>query len=196
MSNLNEIVLSGKNLEFWLEHSGLIKTLANNQGIYLKDVANTEFVVSKDIFAQSPNKETDWKLFVELASDSKTYSISKGRQDLISNINYDSQNAYTPRQAAEMLDYLMFNTPRAPNANIRMIETPEPPPVSPPNSRPVVPEQAPAVPEQAPAVPIQAPAQENLITPIPQKSRGGKTKKQKQQQQKRASAKRQTRSKH
>jgi len=183
MSNLNEIVLSGNNLAFWLEHSGLIKTMANNQGIYLKDVANTEFVVSKDIFAHSPNKEEDWKLFVELASNSNTYSLSKGRQELISNINYDSTNGYTPRQAAEMLDYLMFNTPRAPNANIRIIETPEP----------QVPVPPPAVPEQASAS-RQVPVQENLITPIPQKSRGGKTKKQKQQ--KRTAAKRQTRSKH
>ena len=191
MSNLNTIALTGKNLEFWLEHSGLIKTLANNQGIYLKDVANTEFVVSKEMFAHSPNKEMDWALFVELASDSNTYSLSKGRQDLISNINYDSSNGYTPRQAAEMLDYLMFNTPRAPNANIRMIEIPEQAPAV-PHRAPAVPEQAPAVPEQAPAVPEQAPAvpQEALITPIPQKSKGGKTKRQKQKQQKRASTKR------
>jgi len=191
MSNLNTITLTGKNLEFWLEHSGLIKTLANNQGIYLKDVANTEFVASKDMFAQSSNKEEDWKLFVELASNPNTYSLSKGRQELISNINYDSSNGYTPRQAAEMLDYLMFNTPRAPNANIRMIEIPE-------AEAPAVPEQAPAqpeaqkeVPEQAPAQP-EAPKQELLITPIPQKSKGGKTQRQKQ---KRTSAKRQTRSK-
>jgi hypothetical protein len=181
MSNLNTITLTDKNLEFWLEHSGLIKTLANNQGIYLKDVANTEFVASKDMFAQSSNKEEDWKLFVELASNPNTYSLSKGRQELISNINYDSSNGYTPRQAAEMLDYLMFNTPRAPNANMRMIEIPE--------------AQAPAVPEQAPAQPEaqkEAPKQELLITPIPQKSKGGKTQRQKQ---KRTSAKRQTRSK-
>jgi hypothetical protein len=191
MSNLNTITLTDKNLEFWLEHSGLIKTLANNQGIYLKDVANTEFVASKDMFAQSSNKEEDWKLFVELASNPNTYSLSKGRQELISNINYDSSNGYTPRQAAEMLDYLMFNTPRAPNANIRMIEIPE-------AEAPAVPEQAPAqpeaqkeVPEQAPAQP-EAPKQELLITPIPQKSKGGKTQRQKQ---KRTSAKRQTRSK-
>jgi hypothetical protein len=187
MSNLNTIALTGKNLEFWLEHSGLIKTLANNQGIYLKDVANTEFIASKDMFAHSHNKEIDWKLFVELASNPNTYSLSKGRQELISNINYDSQNGYTPRQAAEMLDYLMFNTPRAPNANIHMIEIPE------------TPEQAPIQLEvQRGALTQleaqkQAPKQELLITPIPQKSKGGKTQRQKQ---KRTSAKRQTRRRH
>lgn len=183
MSNLNTVALTGNNLEFWLEHSGLINTLANNQGIYLKDVANTEFIVSKDIFAHSPNKEEDWKLFVELASNSNTYSLSKGRQELISNINYDSTNGYTPRQAAEMLDYLMFNTPRAPNANIRMIEAPEQAPIQ-------LEVESKAPPQQE--AQKQAPKQELLITPIPQKSKGGKT--QRQKQQKRTSAKRQTRS--
>jgi len=79
----------------------------------------------------------------------------------------------------------MFNTPRAPNANIRMIEIPE------------TPEQAPIQLEvQREALPQleaqkQAPKQEHLITPIPQKSKGGKTQRQKQ---KRTAAKRQTRS--
>jgi len=186
MSNLNTIVLTDKNLEFWLEHSGLINTLANNQGIYLKDVANTEFVVSKDMFAHSSNKEIDWKLFVELASNPNTYSLSKGRQDLISNVNYDSPNGYTPKQAAEMLDYLMFNTPRAPNANFRMIEIPEAPEQAPIKLE-VQRQEPPQLEEQK-----QAPKQEYLITPIPQKSKGGKT--QRQKQQKRTTAKRQTRS--
>jgi hypothetical protein len=69
-----------------------------------------------------------------------------------------------------------------------MIEIPE-------AQAPAVPEQAPAVPEQAPAQPEaqkEAPKQELLITPIPQKLKGGKTQRQKQ---KRTSAKRQTRSK-
>jgi len=129
------LVLDGDNLAYWFNASGLIRTMAENEGITAENLGEPgQKLILKYEEMRLPHGMADWQLFSDLLEGHSVFSLNSKekhnaatvarraasaasvsniltREAIINNIDFDPSTGFTREQALAFLDYIGYKTP-------------------------------------------------------------------------------------